>query len=60
MPRNTLQGIGGLGGVDPEQQFPPFPELPEDVKKRFPSLNQWEEQVQEWVRKAGKRLKPKT
>lgn len=28
-----------------------MPAVPDDVKKRFPSMNQWEKDLKEWVRK---------
>lgn len=53
MPRNNLKAIGGTGLNPPDQWFPPFPELPDDVKARFPSLREWEAKMQEWSKKAG-------
>lgn len=32
--------------------IPKMPKLPDDVKKRFPSLAQWEMEMEEWRVKA--------
>lgn len=32
----------------PSHVRPEFPSLPDDIKKRFPSLAEWEKRVAEW------------
>ena len=36
--------------VAPCTMIPPVPPIPEDVKKRFPSMAQWEQKMAEWRR----------
>jgi len=30
-----------------------MPRLPEDVKKRFPSMREWEKKMEEWVKETN-------
>ena len=42
-----------FSGISAEAQIlPKVPEMPPDVKKRFPSLEQWEQEMEKWRVKA--------
>jgi len=45
-----------IGGDGVPRVIPKVPTLPEDVRKRFPSLVEWEKQMEEWRVKATRAL----
>lgn len=44
--------LRNLGTDNATVIIPKMPKLPDDVKKRFPSLAQWEMEMEEWRVKA--------
>ena len=49
MPGQGIQGLTQAGGGS--EDFPKPPKLPKDIKDRFPSMLEWEEKFDEWVKK---------
>lgn len=51
--QKSLDRINRTGDADNARMIPKFPALPEDLKARFPSLNEFEQRVREWEEKMG-------
>jgi hypothetical protein len=46
---DDLANFARLRNQPTNSVIPPFPSLPDDLKKRFPSMQQWEEEVKAWA-----------
>lgn len=49
----SLDRINRSGDSDNAKMIPRFPEIPAEVKARFPSMKDFEQKVREWEEKMG-------
>jgi hypothetical protein len=47
--QDDLDNFKRLQDSQGQTAMPPFPQLPEDVMVRFPSMREWNDEVQRWA-----------